>query len=55
MTIEEILQALPSKDEIAGSIGLLLIGSIMAFWMKPNEGLDGPTSTIDRAATATAA
>jgi cyanate permease len=24
-----------------GSIGLLLIGSIMAFWMKPNEGLDG--------------
>jgi sugar phosphate permease len=38
-----------------GSIGLLLIGSIMAFWMKPNEGLDGPTSTADRAATATAA
>jgi MFS family permease len=38
-----------------GSIGLLLVGSIMAFWMKPNEGLDGPTSTIDRAATATAA
>jgi sugar phosphate permease len=38
-----------------GSIGLLLIGSITAFWMKPNEGLDGPPSTVGRPATATAA
>ena len=38
-----------------GSIGLLLIGSIMAFWMKPNEGLDGPPSTLGRPAAATAA
>jgi MFS family permease len=27
-----------------GSIGLLLIGSLVAFWMKPDEGLDGPIS-----------
>ena len=25
-----------------GSIGLLLIGSVVAFWMKPGEGLDDP-------------
>ena len=28
-----------------GSIALLLFGSIMAFWMKPNQELDGPVST----------
>ena len=30
---------------VAG-IGLLLFGSIMAFWMRPDEGLDDPTPTI---------
>jgi MFS family permease len=24
-----------------GSIALLLVGSVLAFWMKPDEGLDG--------------
>jgi MFS family permease len=38
-----------------GSIVLLLIGSMMAFRMKPNEGLDGPLSTVDRPTAATAA
>jgi MFS family permease len=33
-----------------GSIGLLLIGSITAFWMKPDEGLDGPLSSVPVAA-----
>jgi cyanate permease len=28
-----------------GSIVLLLFGSIMAFWMKPDQELDGPVST----------
>ena len=35
-----------------GSIGLLLIGSMTAFWMKPDEGLDGPTSTAEQKLTA---
>ena len=30
---------------VAG-IGLLLFGSIMAFWMRPDEGLDDPAPTI---------
>jgi hypothetical protein len=34
-----------------GSIVLLLIGSLTAYWMKPNEGLDGPTSTMARKLT----
>ena len=24
-----------------GSIALLLVGSVLAFWMKPDQGLDG--------------
>jgi sugar phosphate permease len=35
-----------------GSIVLLLIGSIMAFTMKPDEGLDGPTSSVNESAAA---
>jgi MFS family permease len=39
-----------------GSIGLLLVGSVIAFWMRPNEGLDGPPSSLGRPnAAATAA
>jgi sugar phosphate permease len=38
-----------------GSIGLLLIGSVVAFWMKPNEGLDDPPSTVGRPAVAATA
>jgi len=29
-----------------GSIGLLLLGSMLAFWMKPNEELDGSTHIV---------
>jgi sugar phosphate permease len=29
-----------------GSIGLLLVGSMLAFWMKPNEELDGSTHVV---------
>jgi hypothetical protein len=27
-----------------GSMGLLLLGAILAYWMKPNEGLPGQGS-----------
>ena len=33
-----------------GSIGLLLIGTIVAFWMKPDEELPGAALTITLAA-----
>jgi sugar phosphate permease len=29
-----------------GSIGLLLVGAMLAFWMKPNEDLDGLTPVV---------
>jgi nitrate/nitrite transporter NarK len=32
-----------------GSIGLLLVGAIMAFWMKPDEGLEPPSSASGKA------
>jgi sugar phosphate permease len=36
-----------------GSIGLLLVGSILAFWMKPDEGLDeGSTATLRKSPVA---
>ena len=31
-----------------GSIGLMLVGSVMAFWMKPDQGLDPPAPDVRR-------
>jgi hypothetical protein len=33
-----------------GSIGLLLIGAMLAFWMKPDEELPGAALTVTLAA-----
>lgn len=30
------------------TIALMLIGAVMAFWMKPDEGLDPPVPDVKR-------